>query len=320
MGSGKSTELGVAAVHLMSTSVVVLGLLDHLEVAPMPTASAAFDALSAMLLSVAQINAIELSSDLSRKLSDAGVLMTHVAKTGTPRIPPVDLLRETLREVRRASGDKPAVLCLDGLEKVPVDQAREVIDALLQFRAEATLVLVIPTSLVVGPSSYDVLSTFKLFPIHPVPVRADDGAPGQAGREFLRSIVYTRLDLPTPGPPGFDNVLDRAAEASGGIPRAFLQLVLDAATYARLAEREMPTMDDLRDAMSDHAESLRRLLNKGDVAALREADNTEGLEVEPERRLRFLTHGLLLEYKVGDRIVVHPAPLLAGILARGGAS
>jgi hypothetical protein len=117
------------------------------------------------------------------------------------------------------------------------------------------------------------------------------------------------------GTPELAHVLDRAAEASGGIPRTFLQLVMDAATYARLSNREMPSMDDLRDAMNDHAESLRRLLNKGDVAALREADGTDGLEVDPERRLRFLTHGLLLEYKIGDRIVVYPAPLLAGILA-----
>jgi hypothetical protein len=57
-----------------------------------------------------------------------------------------------------------------------------------------------------------------------------------------------------------------------------------------------------------------------DAVVVPHGDGSEGLEVDPERRLRFLTHGLLLEYKVGDRIVVHPAPLLAGILARSRAA
>jgi energy-coupling factor transporter ATP-binding protein EcfA2 len=322
MGSGKSTELGVAARTLPHTGtefIVAWGLFDHFKADSLPlTTASAFAILSATLWQYAQTWDIELSEDLQRKLSSPGLLVSPKEDGGASRPASLDVFRETLREVRRASGNKPAVLCCDGLEKVPADQAREVLDALLQFSAETAIVVVIPTALVVGPSSYDVLSSFKLFPIGPVPVRDDEGDPGREGRAFLKSIVYRRLDLPPPGPPGLDEVLERAAEASGGVPRAFVQLVLDAATYARLAEREMPTMDDLRDAMGDHAESLRRLLNKGDVAALREADGTEGLEVEPERRLRFLTHGLLLEYKVGDRVVVHPAPLLAGILGRSG--
>jgi hypothetical protein len=149
-----------------------------------------------------------------------------------------------------------------------------------------------------------------------VQVQDEGGVSGREGRGFLKAIVYRRLEIDPAAAPRLDPVLECAAEASGGVPRAFLQLVLDAAMYARLAEREWPTLEDLGEAMHDHAESLRRLLVKGDVDALRAADGTDGLEVESERRLRFLSHGLLLEYRLGDRIVVHPAPLLAGILAR----
>src|SRR5262249_35850689 len=143
---------------------------------------------------------------------------------------------------------------------------------------------------------------------------------GRAGRELLKTIVVRRLGLPTPLPASFDDLLNRTAEASGGIPRAFLQLVLDTGMYARLAQREWPTKDDLAEAMSDHPDSLGRLLVRGGRAALRAADGTDGVEMEPERRVRLLTHGLLLEYKLGDRTIVHPAPLLAGILALLGAA
>jgi hypothetical protein len=90
--------------------------------------------------------------------------------------------------------------------------------------------------------------------------------------------------------------------------------------YSTLAGRETPDDTDVQDAMADHTASLRRLIDKGDVAALREADGTDGLEVEGTRKLRFFAHGLLLEYDVGDSTIVRPNPLLRGILAQGKAA
>jgi hypothetical protein len=226
-----------------------------------------------------------------------------------PRLPAAVLLRETLREMRAASSEKPAALFCDGLESYPADQVHEVLDALLSFRAEAMLVVVVPTALVYGPTSYDVLSTFKLFPVRPVPVRDEAAVSGKEGREFLREVVARQVGA-LPRLPELDMVLDGAAEASGGIPRTFLQIVRDIATQAHLGGRRWPTLDDLRHAVNDHAENLRRLLVKGDLDAIRAADGTDGVEVDAERRVRLLTQGLLLEYKIGDRVVVHPAPLL----------
>jgi hypothetical protein len=316
-GSGKSTELAVVATELILDAdyFVSVFLLDHWEISTPDSLETFKDSIFAILAAAlarhAEGRGMQLSVELTGKLKDtAEDLGSRVAGRGE------DLLLETLREVRRAGGQKKTVLLLcDGLEKYAADRAREVLEGLLRFRSEAVLVLVVPTALVVGPGSYDVISNFKLFPVRPVPVQDEAGFSGREGRAFLKEIAYRRLEIDLAAP-GLDPVLERAAEASGGVPRAFLQLVLDSAMYARLAEREWPTLEDLEEAKRDHAESLRRLLIKGDVDALRAADGTDGLEVEPERRLRFLTHGLLLEYKLGDRVVVHPAPLLAGILAR----
>ena len=43
-------------------------------------------------------------------------------------------------------------------------------------------------------------------------------------------------------------------------------------------------------------ESFQHLLREGDRKALNEANGTDGLEVSLERRLRLLSHGILLEY------------------------
>ena len=55
----------------------------------------------------------------------------------SPRILAPDLLRETLREVRRAHGQKPAVVFCDGLDKYSADKAQEILNALLPFQTEA---------------------------------------------------------------------------------------------------------------------------------------------------------------------------------------
>lgn len=345
MGSGKSTELFAAAADLAEDPdhFVSIFPLDHVEASVYAPKAIhlqqgsiwAFLAIS--LARHAEGRKVTLSTGLLRKLRKASDtvelaasgqsedLMVRLRKigdalAGDADLRGEDLLLETLREVRRASGQKTFVIICDGLEKIPVERARELLEGLLRFRSEASLVAVVPTALVVGPGSYEVLSNFKVFPVRPVAVHDEGSISGRDGRDFLKAIVLRRSHMDTVVPPDLDLVLDRAAEASGGVPRAFLQLVQDAAMYARLSMRERPTLEDLGEAMGDHAESMRRLLVKGDVDALRAADGTDGLEVDPERRLRFLTHGLLLEYKLNDRIVVHPAPLLAGILARSGQS
>jgi hypothetical protein len=110
--------------------------------------------------------------------------------------------------------------------------------------------------------------------------------------------------------------LEAAAQLSGGLPRSFLQVVQAAGSYAALNGRDLPTEPDLTAAAHDQAESLARLLEKGDVERLREADGKSEREIPTEHRVRLLMQGLLLEYKTSQQgVVVHPAPLLQHLLA-----
>jgi len=221
-----------------------------------------------------------------------------------------------LREVRRLG---PLVLLVDGLEKSGEETSRRVVSALVDMADEVSLIVVVPPSLVNGPASYDLLSCAKIFLVGAIClVLGESEASGRylKGLEFLRRVALRRLGV-AECDDKVDGVIVEAALVSGGIVRVFLQLLRDARRYASLVERETPTREDIDEAARDHAEHLERLLSPGDVAALRDADGTSGAEIQPiARRLRFLVHGLLLEYKIDGRTVVHPAPLLQNVLAR----
>ena len=183
---------------------------------------------------------------------------------------------------------------------------------LLQIQGEAALVIVVPPSLVVGPTSLLVVDDrLRVFPIRAVPVSPDDAeARWQEGRGFLIRIAVHWLALPAPLPTKFVRLLERAATQSGGVPRVFLQILRNAGMYATLAGRALPFEEDFFDAERDQHDTLTRILRDGDYAILRSADGTDGKEVPIDRRLRFLSHGLLLEYGIAERTIVHPAPLI----------
>src|SRR5690606_21613833 len=140
--------------------------------------------------------------------------------------------------------------------------------------------------------------------------------PAAETRAFLESVLLARLRLP---PASLDpastvatftgsleearakvsarrNLVHDAVHASGGLPRMFLQLMADAATYARIRRQgDWPILEDLNDACSDQIDSFRRVLLPGDTAACLAAINTDGRELEIARKVRLMAHGVLLE-------------------------
>ena len=302
VGSGKSTELSWAASSVEPGFISVQVPLDR-------------------LLDMHRITEDQVSIQVAKRIVDvAHSTMKLVLSEGLQRRinnPARDTLLQTLREVNQAS-HRNLALFVDGLEKCRPDKAVEIARALLGLRGEAKIILVAPFALVIGSGAHELLSNVdRVFFLQAVPVRRDQGERGEAGRAFLREIVRVRLDLPAL-PDDLAALLDRAAEASGGVPRSFLQIARAAATYAALAEREVMDRKDLHRAMRDHAESLERLLVAGDIDQLRVSSGTSGVEIPEERRLRLLSHGLLLEYRTDEGgTVVHPAPLLERALKPG---
>lgn len=283
VGCGKSTELAAAAALLEPDFTVLLLQLDRLR-------------------------NLRLQDVLDGETFVMGALIGESNALGyiSSNLYTRDEALRGLRALKAARGERELVLLLDGLEKMPAERASEAVAGLMGLRDEAKLVLVVPPSLVTGPDSYALSSAdVKLFPIRAVPVEQDFA---QAGR-FLKEIAARRLGLSTI-PSGLDPVVNKAITASGGLPRLFLQILQDAAGYASLEERTWPSEEDLRNALQDHAESFQRLMREGDAAALAQANGTDGLEIPLERRLRLISHGLLLEYPVpGGRPVVRQHPL-----------
>lgn len=326
VGCGKSSELSKMEWDLLDThSIVVRITADRYlrqnqpsELALAWMAGDLFKELeNARQLEeelAAQDGLPELRATLYRHEAFLPSSMDDIRPTGgrrrqRPKYSPLDLLRLTLREVSQLHWcDEPPVMLVDGLERWPEESARETLQLILDVQDEARWAVVVPPSLVVGPSSHPVVSRMRVMPMRPVPVH-DDGARGKAARSFLRRMLLAHLRIKS-GSRQLSNLAFRASRFSGGVPRVFLQLLKDAGLSARLGGRSFPDDSDLAAACQGQTESLRRLLRDGDRDLLLQADGTDGLEVPIERRVRFLVHGLLLEYDEGGRTVVHPAPLL----------
>jgi hypothetical protein len=313
MGCGKSTEIAAAAGKLREAGwVAVVVQLDRL----LDMHQFSEDGMFAQIIEsiMASLRAANAKLGLANMLS---------AADGDSQKPSRDRLLLLVRAMtQHPSTSKELALFIDGLEKSTTDKAEAAIRALLSLRDETKLIIVVPPSLVTGPAAYSFTSQVdKVFPVRPVWATGTLTQNTQPGWIFFHEITWRRVDPQTLGVDP-DLIISLAISYSGGVPRVFLQILRDALRYASLAERSTLSLEDLRTAIKDQAESLERLLGPGDVEALHAADGTNGSEVSPiERRLRFLVHGLLLEYKVGDRIIVHPAPLLTnGALAQRGAA
>jgi hypothetical protein len=292
MGCGKSSELAAAEVRLHAGWITCRIQMDRL-----------FDMRK-------EIPVEDVQRALASAVFERGYPggNKHLTTTGEPR----DLVLAVLRDLAGVGPPRKPNLLIDGLEKCSEANARQVIRAILEFADDANLAIVVPASMVTGPDAHDLLDAMEVFPVRAVLVDGEPQELAERGRAFFFDMALRRLGGPLEN---LAALVNRAAVSSGGVPRAFLQLLRDAKRYAALAERDEPTLPDLEDAERDHAEHLERLLDQGDADALRAAADTTGRELDKARRLRFLLHGLLLEYKAVDRVFVRPAPLLARALA-----
>ncbi len=218
----------------------------------------------------------------------------------------LDEILVRVRNFKKRVKSREVAFLFDGLEKMQAQDAFSTVKSILSLREEVKLIIVVPLALVTGPETYALSSEgVRVFSIRAVPV----GQHSREGEQFLKDIAMQKLGV-TELPPGLDEIFELAARASGGLARTFLQILQDAAGYAALEQRDSPAREDLRNAVQDHMESFQRLLREGDRKALSEANGSDGLEVPLERRLRLLSHGILLEYSGPEgQAVVQQHPL-----------
>ncbi len=341
VGIGKSTELARAAKLLETDRLPFLVRLDRFENMKRVSVDQILLRIAGQLVTLTlEKEKGYISHELRTALVRAGVLeerflsraiMDTLLRAGIEaalgKLPsfeasPPSLLGLVIAELSRP-GLRVAVL-LDGLEKLPDGKiVDEVFEALGMLSDDVDLVAVLPWSLAFGSGSEMMLRTGE----HIVILRAVElqGSGGIVGRRFLLELLARRLGAPVDALAFPDKksrvVIARAAEYSGGVPRTFLQLVADAGTYARMRRKSpWPDLSDLADAVADQEDSFRRILRRGDNDAVLSADGNDGRELDLERKIRLLAHGVLLErdsYR-GPILTVHP--LVARLLNPQGTS
>lgn len=320
-GAGKSTELAALAERRESTWVGPLVRLDKvLAYSDATSVDDVFDAIATFTIRLAiEKLGLKLSSTLAAAV---GLCLPDIVVRTVPS--GFDLLLAAVREIRSASKQGDVGLLVDGLEKASSGLARRTLANLARLRGEARVVVVVPTELATGPSAA-ALHDYHVMSIGPVVVSPSVDAlmsTATDGDAFLFEVAARRLGRHSNdiGREPWDTTsvaMRQCIVLSGGLIRTFLQLLQKAALYAATRGRAAPDEADVARAARDQTSFLLRLLKEGDVQWLRQAHGTSGVEIEIDRRVRFLANGLLLEYATDAGPVVHVAPLLADAILKG---
>ncbi len=321
-GIGKSTELARAAGLLPNGRVSCFIPLDRIENMRRVTPDQLLSRIAYCLVYIAHdLKGLPVSESLRAAvgLNQSRPLITlqDLGAKSKPLSPPA-LLKQAISEVARLAQQRIAII-IDGLEKVPPGpQATELFDALRDLPEEVDLVVVIPWHAAFGASSDNsiVRAGEKLMAIRAIEVEGDAGEPG---RVFLMNLLAKRLVRSVDDfDPAKRDLIAEAARWSGGIPRTFLQLMADAGTYARLRnESPWPEPEDMANAVADQQESFRRLLLPGDTKAIEAVRGTDGRELDVDRKVRLLAHGVLLERLRNRRPMLEIHPLAGAIINEG---
>ena len=308
-GAGKSTELAELARRRQRRWVGSLVRLDKV-IAYTDTTSIVdvLDAVAFETIRLAICAGVPVSGALGN--SDGRFDQEVVKFSGLSGF---DLLLAAVREIRAASSSGSVGLMVDGLEKASRDLAETTLAHLERLRGEASVVVVVPMGLATGPSGA-ILEAFDRVSIGPIVVDGALDPSGVAGFKFLFNVVARRLGISADQVGGDEDTtayaIRHAIALSGGLVRTCLQLVQKGALYATMRGRPVPAKEDVERAGREQSSFLFRLLKEGDVAALRAVHATNGMELELERRVRFLASGLVLEYATSHGTVARVCPLL----------
>jgi hypothetical protein len=242
----------------------------------------------------------------------------------------LDALRDAVRSFANTTQHRLVVI-VDGLEKCTEKLAGQLVRALLELRELFTVAVVVPPSLVVGPGNQDLVQLYdaRIYAIRAVYLgafanqggwRVEPGSLADPGQRFFFDLAERRLGPLTETPPEFQEQIRWMAYYSGGVPRVFLRLLELAHSSAQVADREWPQVSDFNDAVLEEQRSLELALRDGDLSQLSALKRNDKLDIEIpiERRLRFLGHGVILEYETAaEPRIVKVTPLLFQLLARG---
>jgi hypothetical protein len=316
IGIGKSTELARAADELSKSRVaclVELGL-DRAEKMRNITGEQVLLRCAGALAAYASDHLhLPIHDTLRAALHNAGVLekrfVTPIANV--PAMSPLAMANATIAEVSRLA-QRPLTLLIDGLEKTLEAPARVALDALADLPEEVELVVVAPLNAAYGPQAQQILRPGeRIVALRPLP--------SALSVPFMFRIVTERLNLSPLALVDSDanpNPIRSAAQWSGGLPRLFLEILADAASYARLDGLDWPNGRHVEAAVNDQIATLRRVILAQDMDALREikAPSLFRHPLELDQKLRLLQSGVLAEEGSDPNIALALSPLARALL------
>lgn len=306
-GLGKSTELRRAAARLSEDGHAVLLDLADLRHGRDPD-RVLYDVATETVQWWVQAGPDDQPSPFL--VQDLRASDPHFPQGQGRTLSPLEIARAAWDELTGAADVQRLPLLVDGLDALPPDTARVVLDRLLQLSALAELVVVGAPEVAMGADNLAVVDRFRMVVLDPLQPASEPG------REFLRAVARAHLTHGTSEDADVglaDEAVDALVDASGGVLRDLLGLVRDAWAYADDAVDEA----SIAEAIRDRVERFRRLLHAGDRAALQQAHGTDGLEVPADRKVRLLQHGLLLEQGAGEDASVRLHPLVARLIDAG---
>lgn len=248
----------------------------------------------------------------ARESPDLRRMLREVLKQGQD---PAELLATLLDDLESY---RPVVL-LDGLDKLPPDQARDFfLDQKKKPMAElpGAAILTIPLSMVYEPTfnvlserynnaDNSVLPAVRLYDFNH---KDRTQAPLKSGFDMLRHVIKRRVQGIDPGLI-LPDAIDRAIEGSGGNIRELGRLIQSSIVKAVVRQGSFVERVDVENAIIDQRESFRRAYQPRFLPVLKQVrdqlqlDNTDDVG-------KLLLYGLwVMEYRNGTAWYCLPVPV-----------
>ncbi len=228
----------------------------------------------------------------------------------------VTKMDQVVAEVQRNTGRR-VLIVVEDIDKLDLEAAKNLFlrHAISLNAPQAHIVYTFPVALRYDNDWTHIKNSFSnRFILPNIRLRSFEGAPNPEGVEVMQRMVLNRME------PSLilSDALDLAVAMSGGLPFTLMELIQNAALFARTQGKSVIDRPSLEEAVTEIRSDFQGMLEPSHYLTLRQYRQTRWLE--NEEAVREVLHNLsLLEYANDQRWCdVHP--IVASLLEQEQAS
>lgn len=228
----------------------------------------------------------------------------------------VTKMDQVVAEVQRNTGRR-VLIVVEDIDKLDLEAAKNLFlrHAISLNAPQAHIIYTFPVALRYDNDWTHIKNSFSnRFILPNIRLRSFEGAPNPEGVEVMQRMVLSRME------PSLilSDALDLAVAMSGGLPFTLMELIQNAALFARTQGKSVIDRPSLEEAVTEIRSDFQGMLEPGHYLTLRQYRQTRWLE--NEEAVREVLHNLsLLEYANDQRWCdVHP--IVASLLEQEQAS